>query len=161
MMPSDERILAVDPGNTKSGWVLYQRGRVQECGVDANPEVLRLVCSPVSSTLVIEGLQSFGKAIGQTVLDTARWIGRFEQAFFERTGADAHILTRTEVKKRLVGRVHRGDAEVRRALILRFGGSEEVAIGKKSAPGPLYSVKSHAWSALALAVVYEETKRVG
>ena len=39
-----------------------------------------------------------------------------------------------------------------------FGG-KEAAVGTKKAPGPLHGVKSHLWSALALAVThYDQLK---
>jgi hypothetical protein len=43
------------------------------------------------------------------------------------------------------------DANIRQAILDRFGGKEK-AIGKKANPGPLYGVKSHLWSALAVAL---------
>lgn len=155
----ENRLLAIDPGSEKSGWVLYREGRVEECGVDPNSEILRLVKAPVFQDLVIEELQSYGKNIGKTVLDTARWIGRFQQAYFEKTGVESHTLSRVQVKARLCGKVSRGDKEVRRALILRFGGTKERAIGTKDQPGPLYGVASHAWAALGLAVVFTDNRR--
>ena len=47
------------------------------------------------------------------------------------------------------------DLKYRAALIDRFGGKDK-AIGCKSAPGPLYSVKADAWSALALATTFAD-----
>ena len=44
------------------------------------------------------------------------------------------------------------DKNIRQALIDRFGPGK-AAIGTKKAPGPLYGLKSHLWSALAVAVV--------
>jgi hypothetical protein len=49
------------------------------------------------------------------------------------------------------------DANVRQALIDRYGGKAE-AIGTVKKQGPLYRVKSHAWQALAVAVTASETK---
>ncbi len=40
--------------------------------------------------------------------------------------------------------------------VMIFGGTKEAAIGKKASPGPLYGVSSHAWQALAVAVVVAE-----
>lgn len=43
------------------------------------------------------------------------------------------------------------DANVRQALINRFGG-KDAAIGRKAAPGPLYGISRDMRSALAIAV---------
>ena len=50
------------------------------------------------------------------------------------------------------------DANVRAALIDRFGPSKRKAIGLKATPGPLYGVHSHMWSALAVAVTYGDRR---
>lgn len=100
--------------------------------------------------LVLERMQSFGRPIGRDVLETARWSGRFEQAWFGGPG-EAHWLTSTETKKILGVPTGGGDAGVREALIDRWGGKEK-AIGNKKNPGPLYGIHTHAWRALGLAV---------
>jgi hypothetical protein len=48
------------------------------------------------------------------------------------------------------------DAAVRDALLQLWGGKVE-AMGSKKAPGPLYGMASHRWSALAVAVTCAET----
>jgi len=45
------------------------------------------------------------------------------------------------------------DANIRQALIDKLG-----PVGTKKSPGPLWGVKSHIWSALAVAVTALETK---
>ena len=45
------------------------------------------------------------------------------------------------------------DSLVRQRLIEMFGGDRKTAQGTKKEPGPLYGVASHAWQALAVAVV--------
>jgi hypothetical protein len=48
------------------------------------------------------------------------------------------------------------DANVRQAILDRFGGKDK-AIGKKGCYGPLRSIKSHLWSALAIALFVQDT----
>jgi hypothetical protein len=50
------------------------------------------------------------------------------------------------------------DANIRQALIDRFGGSKEAAIGTIKRQGPLYGVKGHEFAALAVAVTWIETR---
>lgn len=61
-------------------------------------------------------------------------------------------LPRRAVKLALCGDSRAKDANIRQALIDRFGGS--AAIGRKAAPGPLYGISRDVWSALAIAVTY-------
>src|SRR5262249_23466155 len=102
--------------------------------------------------LVIEQMQLFTSnyGVGQEVFDSVFWSGRFVQAWaprrFER-------ILRAKVRGHL-GASKGGDAAVRAALIDRFGPYKEVAIGKKSAPGPLYRIHGHEWQALAVAVTW-------
>ena len=65
------------------------------------------------------------------------------------------LLPRQTVKATLCHDTRAKDANVRQALLDRFGGS--AAIGRKATPGPLYGVSRDVWSALALAVCYAET----
>ena len=62
------------------------------------------------------------------------------------------MLPRRAVKLALCGDSRAKDANIRQALIDRFGGS--AAVGRKAAPGPLYGITRDVWSALAIAVTY-------
>ena len=62
------------------------------------------------------------------------------------------MLPRRAVKLALCGDSRARDANIRQALIDRFGGS--AAVGRKAAPGPLYGISRDVWSALAIAVTY-------
>lgn len=155
------RILAVDPGTTKSGWAILQLGRVLDSGVHDNADVLRWVCAGQGcQALVLEDMVAMGMPAGQDVLTTAKWLGRFAQTWDDGLGLfllrkPALFLPRREVKTYLCGTQQAKDANVRRALIDLFprtGGGSEPAIGTKSKPGPLYGVSSHAWSAVAVGV---------
>jgi hypothetical protein len=63
------------------------------------------------------------------------------------------MLQRRAVKLALCGDSRAKDANIRQALIDRFGG-KDAAIGRKAAPGPLYGISRDVWSALAIAVTY-------
>jgi hypothetical protein len=67
----------------------------------------------------------------------------------------AELVFRRDVKLHLCGSARAKDPNIRQALLDRFG-----PVGTKKAPGPLYGVKSHIWSALAVAVTASETKEI-
>jgi hypothetical protein len=88
-------------------------------------------------------------AVGREVFETVFWTGRFFEAATRR-GASVSRLPRKTIKVHLCGSARAQDSNIRVALCDRFGGS--VAKGTKKAPGPLFGIKSHEWSALALGV---------
>ena len=99
--------------------------------------------------VVIEKVESYGMAVGAEVFDTVLWAGRFAEAAHR---VPVVMLPRRAVKLALCGDSRAKDANIRQALIDRFGGS--AAIGRKAAPGPLYGISRDVWSALAIAVTY-------
>lgn len=156
-------ILAIDPGSADSAWVLYDEGRVLAHGKEPNDQV-RVRCGQAFQlnvgVVAIEQIEPrYGLQAGWEVLDTARWVGRFEEA----SSVAVRRLKRSDILRAL-GVVTGGkresrvsaDAGVRAALIDRFGGGKEEAIGRKAAPGPLYGITADEWAALAVAVIAEE-----
>lgn len=148
-------IFAIDPGTTKSGWVLFDGVSVLDSGVDDNHDLLRWVQNGQhADILAIEMIANMGMAVGRSVFETVRWIGRFQQAW--RDPELVRLIYRAEVKMALCGSMRARDANVRQALLDRFahtGGGRVPQVGTVRHPGPLYGVSSHAWSALAVAVV--------
>lgn len=144
-------ILALDPGPETTGWVRYEGRCVADHGVFQNDDMLSFLDSwpYFGTTLAIEAISSFGMPVGREVFDTCIWIGRFQQAW--RHPDEVRLIYRKDVKIALCGSPRAKDANIRQALIDLFGGKAK-AIGKKSAPGPLYGVKTHAWAALGVAV---------
>jgi hypothetical protein len=141
-------VLALDPGTTETGMVAYEHGRVAASSVTENGAMLNWLRSQScgAQVLAIEWIESFGMPVGREVFETVRWIGRFQQAW--RDPDSVLFIPRREVKVELCGSARAKDANVRQALLDRLGPQ-----GTKKAPGPTYGVKSHAWSALAVAVV--------
>src|SRR4029077_13902888 len=90
-------------------------------------------------------------AVGREVFETVFWTGGLFEAATRR-GADVSRLPRKTIKIHLCGAARAQDSNLRVALCDRFGGSG--AKGTKSAPGPLFSIKSHEWAALALGVTW-------
>jgi hypothetical protein len=150
--------LAIDPGTTESGWVLFDGERVVDSGVLSNGEMLEKVIFHAhwihgAETLAIEMIASYGMPVGREVFETCVWIGRFVQVW--RTPEAVRLVYRKDVKLHLCGSPRAKDPNVRQALIDLFpatGGGKCPQIGIKSKPGPLFGVSTHAWPALGVAI---------
>lgn len=140
-------ILAIDPGTEQSGWCAFRDGGVESSGVLPNSEMLSAIqrLKTLPAVLAIEMVASYGMPVGREVFETVRWVGRFQQAW--REPEKVMLIFRRDVKQYLCGSMKAKDANVWQALIDKLG-----QVGTKAAPGPLYGVKSHARSALAVAV---------
>lgn len=155
-------ILAIDPGTEQSGWCAFDGEHVIASGVMPNAELLiylqRQRFGINGCRLAIEMVASYGMPVGREVFETVRWIGRFQQAWHEPD--DVTLVYRKDIKLQLCGTTKAKDSNIRQALLDLFprtGGGKTPQIGIKSKPGPLYGVSSHAWAALAVAVVVKET----
>jgi hypothetical protein len=144
------RILAIDPGPTVCGVVLYvpETGAVIETH-KAMPvaEVVNRLAWLRDAAVVIERVQSSGIS-GASLLRTSEVVGLLWGASYSTPRA---LVYRRQVCSELQVHGAGKDRQVRERMIEMHGGSKEAAIGRKSAPGPLYGVASHGWQALGLA----------
>ncbi len=149
------KILAIDPGTTQSGWAILEGHFVHESGVSPNDDVLQRIRTTGGyvqaglvqpMTLAIERFEARGMPIGDDSVQTILWTGRFVQAWHSPDAV--RMVKRSEVKLRLCGTTRAKDPHVRQALIDQLGPP-----GTKKAPGVTYGVASHAWAALAVALV--------
>lgn len=151
-------VLAIDPGSDQSAYVVYDVTRVLRHGICPNAVLLEMFAGSVevflADVLVIEQIASYGMPVGQEIFSTVFWAGRFYQKAYDEGWRHLHQLPRRDVKLHLCGSVRAKDANIRAALIDRFGGS--AAIGKKASQGPLYGIKSHEYAALALAITWSD-----
>lgn len=151
-------MIAIDPGPVESAWLRYRDGRIHDMAIQPNHEVLSMLRAHRNADdgepVVIEMVSSFGMAVGRDVFETVYYIGRFAEA-----ACTAERIERKAIKLHLCGNTRAKDANIRQALIDRFGGvgGKQAAVGTKKAPGPLYGVRKHLWAALAVAVTYEDT----
>lgn len=169
-------VLAIDPGDVWDGWVVLEDdGTILDAGVtndrDAMLRRARLTgrkcwwepCGKAFAgrpafdidRVVIENIEPrLGQTQGWEVFDTARYIGRLQEAFqplpvelLTRSGVLGALGIQTRRRKKTDPKVN-ADAAVRYAMVHRWGGEGAVKKG-----GPLHGVTSHAWQALAVAVV--------
>jgi hypothetical protein len=153
-------LYALDPGTTHSALIRIA-GDVVTGGVWTNEELvyeMREICwrpESESGHLVIESIESYGMAVGREIFETVFWSGRFAQVWEGSLGIDSwSLLPRRAVKLALCGSARAKDANIRQALIDKFGGSACIRKG-----GVLYGIKSHLWAALALGVTWQEQQR--
>lgn len=154
-------VLGLDPGTEQSALVTFNGESVEDHRILSNRELLAFLHEfrsslhhDVTHVLVIEQIESFGMAVGRETFETVFWTGRFAEAWcpkrFDR-------LPRRIIKTHLCHSARATDANIRQALIDRFGPATEKAIGSKKQPGPLFGIKSHCWAALAVAITWFDT----
>lgn len=145
-------IFAIDPGPEFSAFVTYNGLRPVEFGKVPNDELIDQLIGGTGQ-LVIEQIAAMGMAVGAEVFETCYWSGRFAQAW----EGDVDRVKRHAVKMHLCGNMRAKDANIRQAIIDRYG-TKDAAIGKKKTPGPLYGMSGDCWSALAVAITWHETQ---
>ena len=154
------RIIGIDPGPQFSAVVIINEElKIIAKAIGENKWVLHqfdcknsfLSNKKKESVIAIESIEGFGQSVGQPVFDTIFWSGRFCQAF----NSDFYKIGRKAVKSHLCNTTKCNDSAIREAIIYKYGGPKET---KKN--GKLYGIKSHMWSALAVAITYVENKAV-
>lgn len=157
-------ILAIDPGNVQSGYVLVEHDgeeirRILEVGKIDNIDVFRVLrtsISPDGVDVAIEMIAGMGMPVGQEVFDTCFWIGRFwEVATLARDVCNLKKIFRREEKLNLCGSMNAKDANIRQALVDRYApGQPNFGKGTKKNPGFFYGFSADMWAAMAVAVTY-------
>jgi hypothetical protein len=149
-------ITAIDPGTEISALVQYDATRKIPLHrfTATNNEVMAYLYTESrgnvdSNILIIEEFESFGMAVGREAFRTVWWSGRM----YEVWNGPKIMLPRRTVKVHLCGTSRATDSNVRTAIIDAFGGKLK-AQGKKNSQGPLYGIKGHEFSALALALTH-------
>lgn len=154
------KVLAIDPGNVLSAYVLVEvenlaerKYKILEKGKVENDELRTLIDSmdivKEQYDLVIEMVASYGMAVGKTVFDTVFWIGRFWE---KSESVNKNLLYRKDVKMYLCNSMKAKDANISQALRDKFGEK-----GTKKNPGFFFGFKSDEWSAFAVFVTYVES----
>jgi hypothetical protein len=148
-------LLAIDPGTIESAFVTYdteqkhllrfaKMGNIELIGEIHDQAIALDACC-------IEMIASYGMPVGKEVFETCVFIGRLLHALgHERVPTSR--LTRLMVKSHVCHSAKANDANIRAALIDRFGGTPAIKKG-----GQLYKVAGDVWAALAVAVTASET----
>jgi hypothetical protein len=151
-------VTAIDPGTAQSAWLTFDGVRILNHEILTNEEILvnlRAGCEDLAfgsyGVLVIEQIESFGMPVGREVFQTVFACGRFAEAWFPNR---TEQLPRKVVKQHLCQSLRATDANIRQALIDRFGPGQEKAVGRKASKGPLFGIAGHEWAAMAVAVTF-------
>lgn len=145
------RILAIDPGTDQSAVLFFSGGHVSLPRIMPNSELRDWLvennwAGDNGTVMAVEGIASYGMAVGKEVFETCMFIGRLQELWISRV-RPFRLVYRKDVKMHLCGTMKAKDPNVRQRLIDIYGKP-----GTRKSPGPLFGVSSHLWSALAVAV---------
>lgn len=158
-------ILAIDPGNIESAYVIVENdlSRVIEKGKTLNPILLRALaiwnykygCS--IDYFAIEGIQSYGMAVGKSVFETCYFIGRLIEVGKRDLHIEPTLIYRMEEKMCLCHSTKAKDSNIRRALIDIYApDTPNNGKGTKNNQGYFYGFKADIYSALAVAHTFKK-----
>lgn len=155
------RILAIDPGNTESGYAIIEMPdfKLLEFGKIKNEELIAkfdfwFFSSDYINSTAIEMVASYGMPVGKDVFETCVWIGCFVQALKDET---VSFIYRKDEKMALCGSMKAKDNNIRQALIDRYAEHDfKNGKGTKANPDTFYGVSKDAWQAIAVGVTYWE-----
>jgi len=162
-------LFCIDTGTTQSAYCLFntENNNIQEIGILANnllAKKLRTMES-LDTRLVLEMFKSYGMAVGDSVLLSCLWIGRFIEC---AKGLQAYeLIPRKTIVSKLCGRATGKDSNVRQAIIDHFcstnhyrggeyyqAGQSAKSITKKG--GSLHKISKDMWASLAIALTFED-----
>ena len=161
-------IMAVDPGNINSAYVIFDCAPYtplvkDQCANAKMRERIEYYRNGID-TLLIEYPRPRGQPMYYQLVDTIFWVGRFVEAYGCNGPDDYWLVDRKDVKMNMVGSTKATDANLRMACINRFrigpdskwplGGGKVPEVGIKSQRGPLYGFACDTWQALAIAISY-------
>lgn len=155
------KVLAIDPGNTESAYVLMDMDyNIHKFDKITNEEMRQVIIDNEAENMVakrkgktvtvIEMIASYGMAVGQTVFDTCVWVGRFTEL-----AGDVEYMFRKDVKMNICGQTRAKDTNIRVALIDRFARHNfKTGKGTKDNPDYFYGFRADVWAAFAVGVTY-------
>jgi hypothetical protein len=149
------KILAIDPGPRNSAFIVWD-GEILDMGIIPSEDLLGAIWKSFHrgrgiNSCIIESIASYGMAVGEEVFTTCRWIGRYQERWFQYSGEEAVLVPRLKIKLHHCKSAKANDSNIRTALVDRFG-----VPGTKKRPGLLYGVKKDIWSALAIATYQQD-----
>lgn len=146
------KVLAIDPGNIDSAYVLWDGEKVFKFGKVSNEE-MRKTLKELSLlehggfVVAIEMVASYGMAVGKEVFETCVAVGRYFQ-ICEDAKVESRLVYRQEEKLHHCRSVKANDAAIRRVLMDRFGDK-----GTKKNPGFFFGFADDVWQAFAIGVL--------
>lgn len=160
------KILAIDPGTLKTGWVVYdtKTHNILDKGITENYGLKMYIKSSIGEnvfdSVAIEMIASYGMPVGREVFETCLYIGQLMQ-MMDDAYVPCDLIFRRDVKQAICHNGKAKDKDIRQALIDEFprdGGGKKPQIGTKTQPGRLYGITSHIWAALGVAITQAKNK---
>lgn len=159
-------ILAIDPGNVESGYVIMSDDlKIWDKGKVKNEDLMFIIDNCITASLengekniniAIEMVASYGMAVGATVFETCVWIGRFYQEIY-KLGYEPQFIYRQDEKMNLCKNMKARDSNIIQALIDRFApNTRNKGKGTKKEPGWFYGFSKDIWQAYAVGVTYHD-----
>lgn len=157
-------ILAIDPGNIESAFVIVENdlSKVIEKGKVDNDLLLNLIAFWSNNEeykidyVAIEGIQSYGMAVGKSVFETCYYIGRLIESTKRDLMRNPVMIYRMEEKMCLCHSTRAKDSNIRQALVDVYApNTPNGGKGTKNNQGYFYGFKSDIYSALAVAHTFK------
>ena len=152
-------ILAIDPGNMQSAYVLMRDYKPIEFEKIDNEEFMfvlkEFLYSGHIDKVVIEMVASYGLPVGKDVFETCVFIGRIVETC-NHIGKPYDFVYRKDVKMNICHQMTKvNDATIRHALINRFAEHDfKTGKGTKKNPDFFYGFGADVWSAYAVGVTH-------
>ena len=162
-----DRIIAIDPGNIESAYVLidvdtykpveFDKVKNEDVKVFLKETIAKEMANGNNIDVAIEMIGHYGSGMpaGKSVFDTCVWIGRFEEVISTMPGVSTTRIMRAEEKLNLCGQQRAKDANIIQALIDRFAPDvPNRGKGSKKEQGFFYGFRADIWQAFAVGVTY-------
>ncbi len=152
------RILALDPGNEQTGYVVWctKTKTMKAKGTLPNSSLLSMIADQEASiragVLAVEDVISYGMRVGKSTFDTCKWIGRFENEWKNSFEGQVFYISSPDARDFVTGNSRARDKDVKEAICDKHYGGITKATGTKKEPGPMFGVGKHEWPALAVAL---------
>jgi hypothetical protein len=144
-------VIGIDPANVQSAYCHFDGEKFMRFDILPNKEfeyeLVEFLKLFEADMVYIEGIQHMGMPAGASVFETAYEVGRIS-LLLEQANQPYKVIYRKDVKMHHCQSMRAKDANIRQALIDRFG-----APGTKKAPGGTYGIKADIWSAAAISVM--------
>ncbi|MBS1586980.1 MAG: hypothetical protein JSS82_15705 [Bacteroidetes bacterium] len=140
------RILGIDPGSSKSGYVLFDNNIVDSGKID-NEDMIDVIKTTDFRVLVIE--KPVSHMLSKYIDETLIAVGRLYQTALDKGNCFIEMLTRDDVLRALFGKA------IRRKAGTPTIDSRVIKVMKETySQEALKGVKADAWQALGLVTAY-------
>ena len=156
------RIMGIDPGPEKTGFVFWDGDKIVDKGNIDNEDLFEMIKHELSvgdTIFGIEQIKANGMGFGRSTALTAEWAGIFMGLILAFRPMKLQKISRQKVKHYLLGKTSGKDPEVKAAIERRYG----IQGSKKEGLNPIYDVEgsgrmaSHTWPAFCRCFSYRES----